>query len=147
MVYVPLYPDAQPVAQRVLTAEGVPYETLWADGDLGYSLLMTEVWSRGEGFVIVEHDIAPWVGAIAQLETCERDWCMFQYPDGGTLSRGLGCTRFSDRLVRDHPDLPEAWEDVEWQMIDGAVGAAVTNALQAPPCYHAPAVAHARRPD
>ena len=34
MVYIPLYDGAQDVAERVLAAEGVPYETLRADGDL-----------------------------------------------------------------------------------------------------------------
>jgi hypothetical protein len=137
----------------VLSAEGVAYETLRADGDLGYSLFLTEVWGRGEGFVIVEHDVAPWCGAVAQLEACSRDWCLFHYPDGGVLSRGLGCTRFSERLVREYPDLPDAWRGVEWQMIDGAVGSAVAGVLRAenpaqhPVCYHTPPVAHARRPD
>lgn len=151
MVYVPLYADAQDVAELVLTAEGVQYETFRADGDLGYSLSMTEVWERGEGFAIVEHDIAPWCGAIAQLETCPRDWCLFHYPDGGALSRGLGCTKFSDRLVREYPDLPGAWKGAEWWTIDGAVGTAVATVLRAenperhPVCYHAPPVAHARK--
>ncbi len=153
MVYVPTYDGAQDVAERVLAAERVAYETPRADGELGYSKLITKLWGSGEGFVVVEHDIAPWFGAIAQLESCPRDWCMFRYPDGGTLSRGLGCTKFSDRLVREYPDLPDAWDGVEWQMIDGAVGSAVAAVLRAerperhPICYHAPPVAHARRPD
>jgi len=145
-VYIPIYNGAQDVAERVLAAEGVEYETLRADGNLGYSRLMTEIWARGLGFVVVEHDVAPWFGAIAQLGACSRDWCMFRYPDGGMLSRGLGCTRFSDRLVRDYPDLPDKWQGVEWQNIDGAVGSAVA-ALVGHPCYHTPPVAHARRPD
>jgi hypothetical protein len=151
-VYVPTYSGASNVAELVLHAEGVEYQTFPADSDLGYSLLMTEVWKRGEGFVIVEHDVAPWFGAVAQLEACPRDWCLFHYPDGGALSRGLGCTKFSDRLVRDHSDLPDAWEGTEWPMIDGAVGSAFAAVLrqetpeQHPVCYHGPPVAHARRP-
>lgn len=152
MVYVPLYAGAQDVAELVLSAEGVEYKTLRADGDLGYSLFMTEVWGRGEGFVIVEHDVAPWCGAIDELEACPGDWCLFHYPDGGALSRGLGCTRFSDRLVSQYPDLPDAWEGTGWPMIDGAVGSAVATVLRDespdrhPVCYHTPPVAHARRP-
>ena len=145
-VVVPVWDGAQDVAELVLAAEGVGYEAVRADGDLGYAALMEMAWSRGEGFVIVEHDVAPWYGAIADLERCESDWCLFRYPDGGKLSRGLGCTKFSDRLVRRYPALPWAWDRVAWQLIDGAVGSAVAG-TGAKPCYHEPPVAHARRPD
>jgi hypothetical protein len=152
-VCVPTYSGMSNVAELVLSAEGVKYETLPAEGELGYSQLVTELWRRGKGFVIVEHDVAPWCGAVAQLWACPRDWCIFHYPDGGSLSNGLGCTKFSDRLVRAYPDLPSVWEGVEWQVIDGAVGGAVAVVLRAenpeqhPVCYHDPPVAHARRPD
>lgn len=150
MVYVPVWDRAQDVAERVLTAEGVAYETRRADGTRGYSRLMTEVWARGEGFIVVEHDVAPWPGAIAELAACQGDWCYFQYPDGGSLSRGLGCTKFSDRLVSGYPGLSAEWADVAWQQIDGAVGSAVAGVLRDgsdPRCLHTPPVAHARRPD
>ena len=152
-VYVPTYSGASNVAELVLYAEGVEYETCLVDGDLDYSLFIADVWAYGEGFVIVEHDIAPWVGAIAQLTSCLEDWCMFRYAKSGGLSRGLGCTKFSTRLVREYPDLPDAWRGTSWPMIDGTVGSPVAAVLRAEdpervlPCYHTPSVAHARGPD
>lgn len=136
-----LEPDS--VAHRALTAEGVEH-TEHVVGD-GYGELLADYWT--EGFVVVEHDVAPWTGAIAQLAECGRDWCMFRYPKQGELTRGLGCTKFSDRLVRAHPDLPDSWRGTDWRDLDGAVGTAVRSATGSQPCFHGPPVAHARRAD
>jgi hypothetical protein len=152
-VYVPIYSGASNVAELVLYAEGVEYETGLVDGDLDYSLFIADIWARGEGFVLVEHDVAPWVGALDQLAACSGDWCMFRYAKGGGLSRGLGCTKFSSRLVREYPDLADEWRATHWLMIDGTVGSPVAAVLRAEdpermlPCYHTPSVAHARGPD
>ena len=152
-VYVPTYSGASNVAELVLYAEGVEYESALVDGDLDYSLLIADIWARGEGFALVEHDVAPWVGALSELASCEEDWCMFRYAKGGGLSRGVGCTKFSERLVREYPDLPDAWRGTHWDMIDGAVGSPVAAVLRAEapervlPCYHTPSLAHARGPD
>lgn len=140
-------------ATLALTAEGVPHDVRVLVGDLEYGALVEELWDDGQGFVLVEHDVAPWFGAVAQLAECERDWCMFHYPKaGGMLIRGLGCTKFSDRLVRDYPDLPDAWKDTDWRILDGAVAVAITETLRAENprhslCPHDPPVAHVRRPD
>jgi hypothetical protein len=142
----------QSVASLVLDAEGVSHREHVCVGDAGYSELLTGLWAAGDGFVVVEHDIAPWFGAVTQLAECDRDWCMFHYPKfGGMLTRGLGCTKFSRRLVRAYPELPAAWRDIGWRVLDGTVGAAVAEALRGerpdrhPLCYHQPPVAHARR--
>ena len=152
-VYVPTYSGASNVAELVLYAEGVEYETGLVDGELDYSLFIADIWERGEGFALVEHDVAPWVGALSQLAACQEDWCMFRYAKAGGLSRGTGCTKFSGRLVREYPDLADAWRGTPWPMIDGTVGSAVAAVLRAEnpermlPCYHTPSVAHARGPD
>ena len=152
-VVVPLpITDGSDVAHRVLAAEGVDHEVRMVDGYLGYGELLAELWSEGGGLVVVEHDVAPWAGALTQLADCEADWCQFRYPkDGGALVRGLGCTKFSARLMVEYPDLPSAWLGTAWQGLDGAVGTAVGEALRAeqperfPLCRHDPPVAHARR--
>lgn len=152
-VYVSTYSGASNVAELVLYAEGVEYETGLVDGELGYSLFIADIWERGEGFALVEHDVAPWVGALSELAVCQEDWCMFRYAKAGGLSRGLGCTKFSDRLVREYPRLADAWRGTSWRMTDGTVGSAVAAVLRAEdsermlPCYHTPSVAHARGPD
>lgn len=138
-------------AHLALLAEGVDHEVAICRGDTGYGELLAALWRSGRGFVLVEHDIAPWAGAIKQLMECERDWCMFRYmKHGGQLMRGLGCAKFSSRLVRDYPDLASEWQDVSWQVLDGVVGGAVAQVLRAedprhPLCTHEPPVAHVRR--
>lgn len=140
-------------AHLALQAEGVEHEERVCKGDTGYAALLAEAWRAGRGFVVVEHDVAPWMGAVAQLVGCGRDWCMFRYPKyGGALTRGLGCAKFSDRLIHDYPDLSDAWQDTDWRVLDGAVGGAVAEVLRAevdrfPLCFHGPPVAHARRAD
>jgi len=105
----------------------VPYKTLWhetraaleADGrqaeyfDVGhtptaYHELMLAVWAEGKGFTVVEQDIVPYVGAIAELEACPEPWDGKPYWIGGTFDCYLGCTRFSDALVHDNPGLMES---------------------------------------
>ncbi len=147
MVVASPTPDC--VAHRVLKAEGIPHDVLLCEGEYGYGEHLTRLWEGGEGFTLVEHDVAPWPGAVRQLEECERDWCMYHYPKDGAMTRGLGCAKFSDRLVSGYPELAD-WEQTEWRILDGAVGAAVAETLRAedpqhPLCYHIPPVAHARR--
>jgi hypothetical protein len=138
-------------AHLALTAEGVEHDVVRCVGELGYSRLLERLWSEG-GFVVVEHDVAPWMGAIERLVACPNDWCQFRYPKhGGHLIRGLGCTKFSDRLVAGYPELSAGWSATDWRVLDGAVGAAVADALKAedpdrhPLCTHEPPVAHVRR--
>ncbi len=151
-VIVPVI-DSRSAAHLALIAEGISHEQHMCVDDTDYSNLLTEIWKAGSGFIVVEHDVAPWFGAVNQLAECERDWCMFHYPKfGGALTRGLGCTKFSDRLVRKYPELPDAWQGIGWQVLDGSVGAAIAAVLRAenprhPLCYHEPPVAHVRRPE
>ena len=105
----------------------VPYARLWpetkaaleADGreaiyvpvghsPTAYHELVRDLWSQGEGFVLVEQDIAVYPGAIASLEDCPEPWCGCVYWLGTTFNAWLGCTRFSDSLVRDNPGVMEA---------------------------------------
>lgn len=145
MVIVPAISD-QCVAQLVLLADGTPHEVHLVNGnDTDYAALIADVWARGEGFVIVEHDIAPWWGAIDHLRQCPKDWCMFEYAKyGGGVTHGLGCVKFSDRLVKNYPDLSKIWINTDWRLLDGAVGSAIVSVIHSEPCFHAPPVAHAR---
>jgi len=141
--------EADCVAHRTLVAEGVPHSEHVLTHDFANAELLATLWAEG-GFMLVEHDIAPWCGALEQLSECERDWCMFRYPEAGGLSRGLGCTKFSDRLVRDYPKLPESWRGTTWREMDNVVCAAVAGVLHKenpdlnPLCKHGPPVAHVK---
>jgi hypothetical protein len=137
-------PALQPscVASLVLAAEGVDHDVCLVDGNEGYAELVAGLWERGEGFILVEHDVCPWVGAIQQLMDCENPWCSFYYAkDGGTI-RALGCVKFSDRLVQFNPGLSEGWRGTHWLALDGTVLSAVASKVGV--CVHRPALGHAR---
>lgn len=73
-----------------------------------YWELLAELWRDGENFVIVEHDVEIHEGVIAGFKACREPWCLYPY-FGPTLfdvmTRSLGCTRFSSRLIETRPDL------------------------------------------
>jgi hypothetical protein len=141
--------NPSPVAHLALAAEGVAHDVADCRGELGYGEVLADLWRLGAGFIVVEHDVAPWPGAVVALSDCLGDWCAFRYPKGGRLIRALGCVKFSTRLVQTWPDLPALWHGVDWQGLEGAVLAGVAAVLRSespherPVCDHWPPVAHA----
>lgn len=137
-------------AHLALAAEGVDHVVALVDDELTYAQLLEREWSKGGGFVLVEHDIAPWPGAIDALLACPRDWCAHRYPKGGRLVRALGCVKFSEGLVRNYPTLPDAWRGASWEALEGRILMAVGDALRTrddgakPVCDHLPPVAHVK---
>lgn len=134
-----VHPDC--IARRALLAEGVEHEEHVCEGPRGYGELVADAWRDG-GFVLVEHDVVPWVGAIRQLEECAGDWCAFRYAKGGSTVRALGLVKFSDRLVRAHPDLGDVWRSVHWQALEASVLGSVSRVVSV--CKHGPPAGHVR---
>ncbi len=76
------------------------------DHERSYWALLSDLWHRGEAFIVVEHDVVPHRGALAQLASCEQEWCAFPYPMGdGLVTTALGCTKFGAGLIGRWPDL------------------------------------------
>lgn len=70
------------------------------EGNEGYYNLLSEYFSNGNPFVVVEHDIIPWPGAIKQISDCSEPWCTFSYRcAAGWLTWGLGCVKFEPRRL------------------------------------------------
>ncbi len=82
-----------------------------------YYKLLKERWAKGEQFVINEHDIIPWPGAIAQLEECSQPWCTFPYRSAaGWLKNGLGLVKFDPARL---PNIfVEPFEITHWRNLD-----------------------------
>lgn len=53
------------------------------DAYFDYWHLLCEMWEAGDPFIIVEQDIAPWPGAVAELWGCG-SWCAMPYNYGGS---------------------------------------------------------------
>ena len=92
---------------------GAPPAAEWhdvsADGD-AYWRLLCDVWSDGESFLIVEHDVVCRPDVLEQVEACPEPWCTFGYepichPEClEAWANMLGCTRFSADLIAAAPD-------------------------------------------
>jgi hypothetical protein len=129
-------------AVLALRAEGLRPEVVIMADDLAYGRLLAALWTTGEGFILVEHDIVPWPGALARLATCSASFCAYRYPLGGSTGCELGCVRFGTDLLRSHPDLPIAWSGVTWQYLDTRLFKALRACGHDTPHVHEPAVAH-----
>jgi hypothetical protein len=128
-------------AHRALLAEGVPHTERVCRG-VAYAEMLAEEWRKGCGFVLVERDIVPWVGAIQQLVDCGGDWCAFRYAFRGSTVRSLGLVKFSGQLVRLHPDLAEDWDGKPLEELEGAMLGSINQVT--PVCKHGPPVGRVR---
>lgn len=116
-------------ATLALRAEGLDPVEVIVEGDYGYGNILSEWWERRTGFVLVEHDVAPFPGAVAALWACTAPVCAHQYASGGVFDHALGCTKFSPWLCQVYPDAPEGgrglekkpWREMHWMQMDGAV--------------------------
>lgn len=72
--------------------------------DTAYTELLAGLWAAGEAFAVVEHDVVPPPGALAELEVCPEPWCVFPYRYQHGTHAGLGCARFSAALLAVVPD-------------------------------------------
>lgn len=126
-------PDS--IAHRCLSHEGVPHTEVVHTDDEHYGRLIAERWEGGEPFVIVEHDLCPWIGAIAELLDCSEPWCGFDTVRWGSPARGLACCKIT-------PQGP-APAVAAWQHVDGMVLDALNN-VYGTQHIHSPPIAHAR---
>jgi len=151
------------LASMALRAEGVEHQTRICDGANGYGKLISDLWRDGRGFILVEHDIVPWPGALQAMWECSQYWCGYPYlyyyhtyaPDARRRflrSHACGCVKFSDVLVKGWPNLPteKNWEERHWQDLDGHIGRSIVIAMkELRPAIlgwheHSPPVAHIR---
>ncbi len=86
------------LAMQAITPRLVKLESVYS-----YDMLFRELWAKGDPFILVEHDIIPWPGALAQLWTCPEPWCGFPYSNFGTFRSYLGCTKFEPSRLGDCP--------------------------------------------
>lgn len=91
-----------------LDATGWSYDRCFVGGsDRAYYDLLSDVWTAGETFCVIEHDIVVHPNTLDVLADCERDWCGCRYQYGPALTSGLGCVKFSAALIARHPDAME----------------------------------------
>ena len=97
--------------RAALEADGrkAEYVRVGPDTPEAYFELLRSIWAEGREFTVIEHDIVVYPGALAELEACSNPWCGKPYMlSTGVAGHCLGCTRFSEELVRAEPDAIEA---------------------------------------
>lgn len=112
------------------------------DKELGYSKILKRLWHKS--FIIVEHDVLPWDGAIESLKNCPNDWCSFNYYECDYQTHlevipPFGCVKFSDKLIF---ALKNIWDKpLGWRKLDGHLQKKAEEAgFKA--CHHTPHVEH-----
>ena len=120
--------------------------------DAAYARLLCGLWAAREDFAIVEHDVVPPDGWLAEIEACAGLWCL-RGPLGRPGLDWLGCVRFRAEVMEAHPDLmAEALSisddgDVAWTWRKGDVRLArVLRHARVVPCFHSPQCAHLHSP-
>lgn len=132
---------------RALVIEGYEVTEVLMEDPQHYGRLVAGWWRIGNGFVLVEDDIVPWPGAIKELLECDRDWCGYEFPRTAPQYEpragwclGLGCVRFSHKLVRRY-NMAALDGSQRWDEVDGAVIGTLQTAGETCHC-HTPPVAH-----
>lgn len=151
MVGLPIIVPTQKIgtpAMLALTMEGLEVSEVVMNDYHHYGRLLTEQWQSRRGFILVEHDIVPWPGALAQIDACREEFCGFEYPNGMMVEEprsgwcaSLGCVKFAPSLVQRIPYGPE-WQNRGWDELDGAVFATLQGEVELH--VHQPPVAHAK---
>jgi hypothetical protein len=95
---------------EALEATGHPYEMVdVSENESSYYELLRAKWAAGETFIIVEHDIIVMRTTFTELEQCPEPWCIVPHRYLGWMHWGLGCVKFTDRLIC---AVPTAMEEV-----------------------------------
>ncbi len=95
------------------------YRHMAQDDD--YFRLIKELWAKGvldeTPFILNEHDIIPWPGAIREIDDCDHPWCTFWYRSpAGWLGNGLGLVKFNPAQL---PNIfNEPFEKMHWGTLD-----------------------------
>lgn len=145
MIYIPYVDATETVSLQsaILHQYGLEFLHYRIDRDDqdGYRKFMAQRWERGETFVIIEHDILPWPGAVQELLACECVWGTYSYYTNGGIgvSHMLGCTKITNRLIAALPNIwkePRVWYELDSHLMFTA------REIGIEPHLHRPAVIH-----
>jgi hypothetical protein len=133
-------PEYLAIATRALRMEGIGVDEELCSEPNDYGRLVADTWDKGRPFIICEHDIIPWPGAVAALAECGTPFCTHKYPLAqGNIARGFGIGKYVP-IGR----APAIWRETEWRMLDGEVVPFLLRTF-GKAHVHEPPFAHARR--
>lgn len=146
--YTDIHPDTRAALEHWPSVE---YRYTGHD-DYAYGRLLRELWSDGEDFLLIEHDVVPTNDHLIRMVTCPNAYCAAPYAWLQAVGVTLGFTRFRSILLRTYPDTAEiacriphpCGEPGHYRTpLDVWLQAAVLRDLYGlQPCCHLPAVGH-----
>jgi hypothetical protein len=104
-----------------------------------------------EPFIVVEHDIVVRPETLRELRDCPEDWCSMPYPYLNEAEAwGMGCVKFSDRLIVRNPWIFQQFENDgdslhpprHWCRLDAHIWAALTENGEHRHDHPGPALGH-----
>ena len=111
--------------------------------DTSYYHLLSELWTGGEDFLIVEHDIVPRLDNFRRMAECRKAWCLNPYagPDKIVLTKSHGFTRYRTSFCAQYPDVMDKISEHGWHALDSRLYTILDNAGEYPH-VHTPLVEH-----
>lgn len=104
---------------------------------------LAALWAKGEQFINLEGDVAPWPGALTELWECPQPWCVFAYLIHQAMNaNGIGCVKFSADFIK---QMSQVWtkyprsEVYNWRSLDAML---LHEAEPMKPHVHTPPVLH-----
>ena len=89
---------------KALETAGWDYEAVDVSrSEEAYWELLNELWEAQRSFIVVEHDVVVLPNTITQLVLCPESWCSFPVEYFNGPYAGLGCAKFSETFIREHP--------------------------------------------
>jgi hypothetical protein len=129
-IYTKLDPATEFVLKWQIDKKQIEVEYAQIENDFSYFDIFQRHWDYAAGFITVEGDVLPWPGALEEIANCHHGCCNFWGPSGWNRDRyalgyGLGCTKFSARLIASHPDMMEHFITKglgkHWHHLDGQI--------------------------
>ncbi len=111
-----------PYPETLLSLAASGYKVEYRDtsaSDTAYAELVMELWRDGEGFVVVEADMAFPPEALHRLVKCERGLCAGVYPWSTNIGCALGFTKFGTSLL-ENVNVPNL-HGIPYRQVDIAV--------------------------
>lgn len=153
MILIP-YTEVETKQRQHLKMEGHTPDYKYVGEDTrSYYRVLKKYWERGEGFILLEHDVYPWPGALQQMDECPEPWCAYQYlypPVAKTFVTGIGCMKFSSEAIASNPTMFDEANTIQergeaaldWQNLDGWIVPELKKSLKRDTHIHTPPVVH-----
>lgn len=150
VAYINLHPKT---VEAVYNSIDEQDDVRWADtssDNESYFRLISDLWSEGETFVLLEQDKIPAPFALRDLYDCPEPWCTYPVPmaHNGLACDfvSLSCTKFGAELFTTCPDLMQRVGKLDmgfgpkhWNRLDMCMALECAKALRQPTAHWHPA--------